>query len=257
MPHRRDHVFFDQGGESPPLGPLTPASGPIDRTPFAFRPPTVNPPTPTIGPTLFTPTVGSLPPGSTPLLPPTQGSGMTTIPGFGQPSGPFSPGFALPGVPAGALSFVPLGGVATAGCNLLPPGAARDACLVAATFLPGGQRPTFSPEGATPGGFITPPTIATSNLQAPQLVNRVVHQCPRFVNGVGILWMNAAGTVVCLPRGHNGRDLGLMRKNPKRKKAFISAAQIKQLKSVDKTKKKAKKFARLAGLHVHTAHRSR
>lgn len=69
--------------------------------------------------------------------------------------------------------------------------------------------------------------------------------------------MAANGQVVCLPRGHNGRDLGLVRKNPKRKKAFISAAQIKQLKSVDKTKKKAKKFAKLAGLHTHTAHRGR
>jgi len=83
------------------------------------------------------------------------------------------------------------------------------------------------------------------------------HQCPRFANGVGILWMGPQGTVVCLPRGHNGRDLGLVRKNPKRKKAFISAAQIKQLKSVDKTKKKAKQFAKLAGLHTHSGHRKR
>ena len=114
----------------------------------------------------------------------------------------------------------------------------------------------MSPEGATPGGFVGPPAPA-SNLQIPIIVNRQVHQCPRFVNGTGILWMNAAGTVVCLPRGHNGKDLGLVRKNPKRAKAFISAAQIKQLKSVDKTRKKAKVFAKLAGLHTHTAHRGR
>jgi len=309
VPHSRDHVFFDQGGEPAPLGPLTPSSTPMDRTPFAFRPPTQTQPTPPIGPPPFvpptfvpppspfapvelpfvpipvpnTPTFGPLTPffipptpfvpqpftpqpftplplgpGTAPLLPPTTGGPVATIPGFGQPSDPSTPGFGFPGAPpgAGGFTFTPLGPIANVGCNLLPPGAARDACLVAATFLPGGQTPTFSPQGATPGGMVGPP-LGTSNLQAPMVVNRRVHQCPRFANGVGILWMNAAGSVVCLPRGHNGRDIGLVRKNPKRHKAFITHAQIKQLKSVDKTKKKAKAFAKLAGLHTHKGHRSR
>jgi len=83
-------------------------------------------------------------------------------------------------------------------------------------------------------------------------------QCPRYANGTGILWMQPlSGQVVCLPRGVNGGPFGLIRKNKPRRKAYITAAEIKQLKSVDRTKKKAKSFAKLAGLHTHAAHRSR
>lgn len=260
MAHTRDDVFFDQPGEQIAGGSV----------PVAFRPPTIAKPTPTASgtATVTTPFVPTTPapihftpiPGQ-PAFPIPGSTDMPTIPGFAGPTTTAFPlGFPLPGPgsPPGSSGFLGLPITPTLGgqaCSFLPPGALRDACLVAATLLPGGQTPTFSPEGATPGGFITPPVV--SGLQPPIVVNRRVHQCPSFANGVGILWMNAAGTVVCLPRGHNGKDLGLVRKNPKRAKAFISAAQIKQLKSVDKTKKKAKVFAKLAGLHTHTAHRSR
>jgi len=257
-----------------PLSPSVDFDTPTPFAPVPFIPPFIPfTPTPT-----FTPTTGlpfaPIPPGGLPpfipfqpqtptpfippLLPPTQGLDPM-IPGFGQPSGPSLPTFGTPGAPPGAtgFGFTPTPQQGAGACNLLPAGAARDACLVAATFLPGGQTPTFSPLGATPGGFISPPATGGGGMQAPMVVQRLVHKCPRFANGTGILWMNMAGQVVCLPRGHNGKDLGLIRKNPKRKKAFISAAQIKQLKSVDRTKKKAKVFAKLAGLHTHKGHRSR
>jgi len=259
MPHTRDHVYFDMPGEPRPMGPLTPGSTPLDRTPFAFRPAAFVPPTPTAGGP--TPHTGS---ATVPFTPIPVGGPVHyqpfTVPGFIPPGGPSAPGgFPFPGGPgappgAGGFTFTPTPGQGTAACNLLPPGAARDACLVAATFLPGGQTPTFTPTGATPGGIINPPLIG-GPVTVPEVVSRQVHECPRYVNGKGILWMDIGGNVVCLPRGHNGRDFGLIRKNPKRKKPYISAAQIKQLKSVDRTKKKAKAFAKLAGLHTHAGHR--
>jgi len=169
--------------------------------------------------------------------------------------GPSAPGGSL-GFNQNQFSITPQQG--QAGCMLIPEGFLRDVCLSGLSFLPGGQEPTFTPTTpGAPAGPTTLPTGVVSNIQTPALVQRTVHECPRFINGKGILWMGVDGTVVCLPRGHNGRDIGLIRKNPKRKKAFISAAMIKQLKSVDKTKKKAKTFAKLAGLHTHAGHRGR
>lgn len=158
--------------------------------------------------------------------------------------------------PGGSLGFTPTAGQAAAGCNLLPAGPIRDACLLAGSFLPGGQTPVEAAVAiALPSRGGT--ALATSPMVQPTLTQRLVHECPRFVNGKGILWMDFSGNVVCLPRGHNGRDIGLIRKNPKRKKAFITAAEKNALTKVDKTRKKAKVFAKLAGLHTHTAHRGR
>ena len=73
--------------------------------------------------------------------------------------------------------------------------------------------------------------------------------CPQFADGKkGVLWMSAlSGQVFCLPRGVNGSGFGLIRKNRPRRKAFVTAAEIKRLQGQATTRKKAKKFAALTG----------
>ncbi len=90
---------------------------------------------------------------------------------------------------------------------------------------------------------------AGRGLTRPSAVSRTVLECPRFADGkTGILWMNAlTGDVVCLPRRTSGRGFGLIRKNPPRKKPFISAAQKKSLDRIKSVQDKAKKFAMDAG----------
>jgi len=109
----------------------------------------------------------------------------------------------------------------------------------------------------SPGDISTDPrgngissVAASGQLSVPPIRSSVmVDKCPRFADGAtGILWMNAlSGQVVCLPRRANGTAFGLIRKNKPRRKAFISAAQKKQLDSIKSVQTKAKAFATAAG----------
>lgn len=106
------------------------------------------------------------------------------------------------------------------------------------------------PGDATPGGT-TPAerSVGATGLALPFAMNVRTLICPTFADGKkGLLWMNAlTGEVVCLPRGTNGTGFGLIRKNKPRKKAFISAADVKVLRRKDALTKKAKAFAKLTG----------
>jgi hypothetical protein len=88
-----------------------------------------------------------------------------------------------------------------------------------------------------------------TGLNRPQLMARNVLVCPTFADGKkGILWMNAlTGDVVCLPRRTSGKGFGLIRKNPPRKKAFITAAEKASLTKMKRIQGRAKKFASDAG----------
>lgn len=101
------------------------------------------------------------------------------------------------------------------------------------------------PGTGLPGG----PEPEGVGLAQPQVVCIETMVCPVFAdNKKGVLWMNAlTGLVVCLPRGTNGSGFGLIRKNPPRRKAFVTAAEIKRLQGQATTRKKAKKFAALTG----------
>jgi len=108
----------------------------------------------------------------------------------------------------------------------------------------------------SPGDISTDPVngqgsiAASGRLSVPPIRSSVsVDKCPRFADGAtGILWMNAlTGQVVCLPRRANGRAFGLIRKNKPRRKAFISAADKKQLDKISSVQNKAKSFATAAG----------
>jgi len=170
-------------------------------------------------------------------------------------------GLPGPGVPAGSLGFtVPAGVtdlarglVGAGGCELLPEGFARDACLAAAGIFTGGGGPPALP--ALPGGGGAVASAGIGSAPTLEAVSRF--RCPDFLNGMGILWIDFTGAVTCLPRGVSGTAFGLVRKNPKRPKPFISHAEHKALKAVNRSKKKAKQFAKLAGLHTHSAHRPR
>jgi hypothetical protein len=130
------------------------------------------------------------------------------------------------------------------------------------TFQPveGGCFPGWTPDPITgecrfdfdPGagtGFPGGGAAAGTGLNRPSQISRSVLVCPKFADGkTGILWMNAlTGDVVCLPRRTSGRGFGLIRKNPPRKPAFISAAAKADLAKMKKTQEKAKKFASDAG----------
>jgi len=181
----------------------------------------------------------------------------TNVPGpLGIPGG-----LPAPGIPGGSLGFtVPdtvtqLARVAVGGCDSIPEGFLRDSCLAAAGFFDRGGPPALP---AIPGGGGNGTSVGMAGVGAAPTLEAVSRfKCPDFLNGVGLLWINVNGEVTCLPRGVSGAPWGLVRKNPKRHKAFISHAEIKALKGRDKTKKKAKQFAKLAGLHTHSAHRPR
>lgn len=64
-------------------------------------------------------------------------------------------------------------------------------------------------------------------------------RCPKFANGMGILWTDLrTNGVTCLPRGFNGAALGLVRKNAKDPKPLFSAADGKVLKRAAKIDKR-------------------
>jgi len=149
--------------------------------------------------------------------------------GGGDPGSPtFAPGICVP----------PFVRQADGTCRFdLDPGAG--------TGFPGG------PQEGLPASAVaaTSTTGAAAGLASPTPTSVTVHKCPRFADGkVGILWMNAlSGQLVCLPRATNGRGFGLIRKNHPRRKAFITAAAISNLKKRAGTERKAKDFAKLAG----------
>jgi len=103
--------------------------------------------------------------------------------------------------------------------------------------------PFMGPQ-AEPGGMVDGQGVVY-----PLPTERLVQECPTMPNGKkGILWMGMQnGVVVCLPTGVNGKPMGYMRKNKPRRKAFITAAQIKGLRKRDTLTKKAKEFAKLTG----------
>jgi len=92
-------------------------------------------------------------------------------------------------------------------------------------------------------------TVDGQGIVFPNPVERLVQDCPTMPNGKkGILWMGAQdGVLVCLPRGVNGRPMGYVRKNKPRRKPFITAAQISELRRKSSLTKKAKEFAKLTG----------
>ena len=114
------------------------------------------------------------------------------------------------------------------------------------------ERPTPGVVGAVqrflPGGS-SGTTMQNTGLISPGIRNVETMVCPTFADGKkGLLWMDAlSGQVICLPRGTNGKGFGLIRKNPPRRKAYITAADISELKSIASTKTKAKAFAKLTG----------
>lgn len=116
-------------------------------------------------------------------------------------------------------------------------------CILPWRRAPDGSCKIFAGDQPGPngvvGGGITPTVTCVET-----------HVCPTFADGKkGILWINPlTNTVLCLPRGCSGKGFGLIRKNRPRAKAYISAASIRDLKGMARTQKKAKAFARLAGL---------
>ena len=105
----------------------------------------------------------------------------------------------------------------------------------------------FTGPQVSPGGAVT--NGAGQGIVFPNPVERLVQDCPTMPNGKkGILWMGAQdGVLVCLPRGVNGRPMGYVRKNKPRRKPFITAAQISELRRKSSLTKKAKEFAKLTG----------
>jgi len=128
-------------------------------------------------------------------------------------------------------------------------GLAAEGCLPFMTRDPITGQCRFDIDPGAGQGFPGGGDAAGGGLNRPRAVSRTVLECPRFADGkTGILWMNAlTGDVVCLPRRTSGRGFGLIRKNPPRKKPFISAAQKKSLDRIKSVQDKAKKFAMDAG----------
>lgn len=109
-------------------------------------------------------------------------------------------------------------------------------CVLDVTPGPGTGLPGVPDPQAT--GMVQPTSVCIDTMV-----------CPQFADGKkGVLWMSAlTGLVVCLPRGVNGSGFGLIRKNRPRRKAFVTAAEMKRLQGQATTRKKAKKFAALTG----------
>lgn len=101
----------------------------------------------------------------------------------------------------------------------------------------------------SPGDISTAGPAVPGTLPRPRAEQRRTLVCPTFADGrKGILWFSPmSNEIFCLPRGVNGKAWGLIRKNKPRKKAYISAAEKKQLDRVAAIQKKAKEFASAAG----------
>ena len=203
-----------------------------------------------------------------------------TLPGSGPPGGRVDPFTGqYPGIPTGGTGGASLGNQL---CGLLPEGWARTLCQLGLGYTGwGGGQTQPNPFTGTPstgctqpgfvrdpisqqcvpakgngvgdptGAYVTPGEYSTGErgIRLPSLVDVPTFRCPKFANNkVGILWMDPrTDQVVCLPRGTSGRGFGLVRKNPPRRKPYISAAMAKHLDLHDKVTKKAKEFASKAG----------
>lgn len=170
-------------------------------------------------------------------------------------------GYAIPGPPQypTATPFPGSGG----GCGV--PGLVRDQygrCRpISQPFGGGGQGtavvpvPDYNPQVITPaersvGG--------ATGFPAPQLVGVPTYKCPKIAGKTGILhYSPQTGAIVCLPRGVSGTAFGLVRKNKKRAKAYISAGEVKALRKRSSAAKKAKAFARMTGQTCRPAGRGR
>jgi hypothetical protein len=122
----------------------------------------------------------------------------------------------------------------------------RGKCVIDLDPGAGTGLPFMGPQ-VSPGGAVT--NGAGQGIVFPIPTERLVQDCPTMPNGKkGILWMGAQdGVLVCLPRGVNGRPMGYVRKNKPRRKPFITAAQISELRRKSSLTKKAKEFAKLTG----------
>ena len=159
--------------------------------------------------------------------------------------------------------------LATAACERLT-GAARQICLLGVGVfrdqpgpgMPDGSGLTVPCPPTTPGcpGFDPTPGVDTPgersimpqgapSLQAPFAVQRTVLQCPTFGNGkVGILWMSALdGQIICLPRGVNGLQFGLIRKNKPPTKPLFTGGDMNCLRRATRLQKKFRKIDKLFG----------
>ena len=169
--------------------------------------------------------------------------GVTTGPSNVGASGWGGPGTTFVG-PAGVGVGVGVGGPQAGPCTWPKSwDPIRGRCVIDLDPGAGTGIPFFGPQ-VEPGGF-----AEGQGIVYPNPIERLVQECPVMPNGKkGILWMGMQdGVVVCLPTGVNGKPMGYMRKNKPRRKAFITAAQVKDLRKRDNLTKKAKEFAKLTG----------
>jgi len=202
--------------------------------------------------------VGTFPPPPLPSIP----GPSTQLPGT-LPQIPL-PGFPpiIPGQvhgPTGALQFDVTPEQGTAACNLLPPGALRNACLAASGFFTGGGGglPAL-PELPGGGGTVANGTEVgpvAQGLAVPTTVAVQKMQCPRFGNGkIGVLWMsNLTGQVFCLPRGASGGPFGLSRLHPPGTKPLLTGGEVKCLNKSAALIKRLRKSKVIKSItHKHT-----
>lgn len=223
-------AFGGAGTFQPTVGLVAPFPGPMDPLPATPLPTGGNPGIP----------AGGL--GFTPLPPP------TSFPGPGIPAPSFFPQPPTNPFVVGG----PLQTTAAAGCELLPTQVLRDACLLGLGLFTGGAAPAL-PAIPTFGSPTTPVDPSSGGLTPfhaahfggvgiqPTLTAVSRFKCPRFANGMGILWQNMQNGVTCLPRGVNGSAFGLFRKNRKEPKPLFSAADGKALKKAAKIDKRLHK----------------
>lgn len=112
-------------------------------------------------------------------------------------------------------------------------------------FVPPVGLPTNIP---TAGGGQVPTTTGGHLHHRPTLRAVSRWQCPKFLNGVGILWKDINGAVTCLPRGTSGTPLGLVRKNVPGGKPLVSAGDARVLRKADQLEKRFRKNKALKSL---------
>jgi len=109
--------------------------------------------------------------------------------------------------------------------------------------------PVGPPTNIPTGGTAMVPTAAGGHLHHRPTLRAVSRwQCPKFMNGVGILWKDINGAVTCLPRGTSGVPLGLVRKNTPAGKPLVSAGDARVLRKADQLEKRFRKNKALKSL---------
>jgi len=146
---------------------------------------------------------------------------------------------ALPELPGGGG---PIGG-ASGNCQ---DGSLGPFCPDDDDFIPPVGPPTNIPN--TGGGMPVPTTTGGHLHHRPTLRAVSRWQCPKFLNGVGILWMDINGAVTCLPRGTSGVPLGLVRKNIPAGKPLVSAGDARVLRKAEQLEKRFRKNKALRSL---------